>query len=656
MKQTPRKKLLLYKGIAVLMPLLALCIIEIFLRIFHYGYNPDLFIEYPADKNYLILNPEASKKYFTDEAFAPAGNIEPFRKEKEQNTLRIFVLGESTTIGYPYFHNGSFHRWLQYRLMRSMPDRNFEIINLSLTAVNSYTVLGFAKELAGYEPDAVLIYTGHNEYYGTLGVGSVNSMGSNPFIVNLLLSLRELKLVQLMTRLYQKTAGLFGANQSNSGKTRMQFMVADQQIPYQSGLYRSGISQFRYNMDKALGLLNKMKVPVFISNLVSNEKDLKPFISMAADSVRFPGFKKNYASGLQAFKNKDLHSAFTYFKQADRIYNAHALCNFYLGQIACGLGDTAGAKAYFSRARDLDALRFRAPEEINEAIVQLCHKYPNTHLADARSAFEARSPGHITGHELILEHVHPNLSGYALLSDVFYEALKKEHIIAIDQEMSFARLQQSMPITKTDSLTGLYRIAILKNGWPFNEAQPPVNPQSVEEKFAYHIAHKNTSWQGAMDSLYRYYIEERDLSGARSILETLTLEHPAEAPFFEKTAMLCGEMEDYENAIYYFRRAFDLSPSFDMARYLFVIYFKLDRPAEAMPYLDYAINHNTWHLNLLPVKALATEIIRLQKQYAKDTTDTYVLNQIASRYSKMGNKEAASKYLEKVSAITSHAP
>jgi Tfp pilus assembly protein PilF len=38
---------------------------------------------------------------------APTGNSEPFKKIKDENTCRIFVLGESTTIGYPYFHNGS---------------------------------------------------------------------------------------------------------------------------------------------------------------------------------------------------------------------------------------------------------------------------------------------------------------------------------------------------------------------------------------------------------------------------------------------------------------------------------------------------------------------------------------------------------------------
>ncbi|MEJ0081904.1 MAG: hypothetical protein WDM78_13370 [Puia sp.] len=140
-----KRRTFFFRTISILIPFIIICLIEISLRIVHYGNNPDLFIESPADKDFLIFNPEASKRYFSNQAIATTGNIEPFKKEKDANTTRIFVLGESTTIGYPYFHNGSFHRWLQYRLMNSFPDRKFEVINLSLTAVNSYTVLGFAE-------------------------------------------------------------------------------------------------------------------------------------------------------------------------------------------------------------------------------------------------------------------------------------------------------------------------------------------------------------------------------------------------------------------------------------------------------------------------------------------------------------------------------
>ena len=56
-------------------------------------------------------------------------------------------------------------------------------------------------------------------------------------------------------------------------------MAAQQAIPYQSDLYDQGIRQYETNMTDALSFLNKNNIPTFISTLVSNEKDLRPFIS-----------------------------------------------------------------------------------------------------------------------------------------------------------------------------------------------------------------------------------------------------------------------------------------------------------------------------------------------------------------------------------------
>src|SRR6201985_1463478 len=173
-----RKKSFIFKTVAILLPFLILFLVEISLRVFHYGNDLELFIEARNHPGFLVLNPVASKKYFINEAYAPTGNSELFKKNKDDSTLRIFILGESTTAGYPYFHNGSFHRWLQFRLMHEHPELHFEVIKVPLTAFNSYTVLDFGREVLQYQPDAVLVYTGHNEYYGALGIGSTTHIAN----------------------------------------------------------------------------------------------------------------------------------------------------------------------------------------------------------------------------------------------------------------------------------------------------------------------------------------------------------------------------------------------------------------------------------------------------------------------------------------------
>jgi lysophospholipase L1-like esterase len=652
-KGASKKRIILFKGISIiLIPLLILFLIEFFLRIFNYGNNLSLFIEYKGDKDYLVFNPDASKKFFTEQQIATKGNNEIFKKKKDNNTIRIFVLGESTTIGYPYFHNGSFHRWLLYRLTHTYPDKNFEIINLSLTAVNSYTVLGFAKEVVNYEPDAVLIYTGHNEFYGALGAASTQSLGSNPHIINFILSLRNLRLAQLVINFYANTKNTFGNTGLKSGGDRMRLMVAKQEIPDHSDLYEKGVTQFRDNMDETMNLFSKRHIPLFVSNLVSNEKDLKPFISFEADSIKLPGFKTAVNTGLKAFENNDLNSANTFLKKADDIYGSSALCNYYLGRIAYKQNDFINAKKYFLKAKDLDGLRFRAPEEFNEILARLCNKYPETHLVDTRAAFENSADHHIIGEELTVDHVHPNLKGYAIMSDVFYEAIKKYQVIpgADENGMTFKQLLQKMPENTVDSLAGVYRVLNLRKRWPYNDlhALDSVKVESHEETLAYKLVFENIKWANIMNDLYEYYLGKRELLKARNVLENLVLEYPMDAGLYEQIAMLSGELNDTENTIFNFRKSFNLAPSFNKARYLFVNYLKTDEPANAIVYIDYAINNNSSGLSMEAIKNNTEQLIQLQKQYLKDTTNVPVLMQIANAYSGMGNRDGASKYAGKV--------
>lgn len=640
------KRARLFKLIGVILPLLALCLLELLLRVCHYGHDLSVFIEYPQDHRYMVFNPDASRRYFSNQAIATTGNIEPFLKEKAPGSLRIFVLGESTTIGYPYFHNGSFHRWLQYRLQRTFPGRTIEVVNLSLTAVNSYTVLGFARELAPYAPDAVLIYTGHNEYYGALGAGSTERVGGNPLVLRSALWLRGQRTFQLLTRAVSGVASWFSPHKDLQGKTRMELMVQDEQIPYGSTVYQRGIDQFGRNMRATLAYLDEHHIPVFLSNLVSNEKDQKPFISAPVDSLRFPGFAQHFALGLQALDDKDTVKALDAFTAAEQVFPGHALCNYYLGRLAYGRGDYGAARVWLDKARELDELRFRAPDTLNGLIASLCADFSNTHLVDTKLAFREASEGGILGDELLLEHVHPNLNGYALMSDVFYRALAAHGVLHPTVEMTFAQLRASMPVTRTDSLMGIYKVWNLKSSWPFSQGIPQdsIRVGTEEEELAFNMAFRHMPWAGAMSDLYDYYIKEHDLEGAKTVMEGLVLEHPTDAAYYEKTGNVCGELRDYPNAIYYFGQAFDKAPSFDKARFLFVLELQMDRPEAALPYLDYAIRNNAQNMDLAPVRFYTDQVIGLRKAYARDSLDATLPARIAEAYRKMGNVDGAAKY------------
>ena len=600
----------LFKLIAICLPFVMIALLELSLRLFSYGDDLVLFTEYTPNKEFMVVNPHASKRYFLDPAFAPTGNRELFKKKKSPNTLRIFVLGESTTVGYPYFHNASFHRWLLFRLMHNYPEKHFEIINLSLTAVNSYTILGFAKELIKFEPDAVLIYTGQNEYYGGLGVASAQTTGGSPSIVNGLLRLRDLRTVQLLLNSFRKKLESTHPEEGNVEMTRMEFMVGNQRIKYESSLFEEGLNQFRYNMDATFRVLNKKNIPVFFSNLVSNVKDIHPFIGES-------GADEAYRTAQSLWEEERYGEA----------------------------GE------YFMKAKELDELRFRAPDELNNIIAELYQKYPCVYLVDVMAEMKKRSLHGVLGDELFTDHVHPNLEGYAIMANAFYGTMKASGFLPeAKDEMTDEEIFREMPVSPIDSIAGEFRIMRLKSHWPYNDKRfdKPIPERTIEEKLAARIYRKEENWLDAHNLLYQAYTKAGWSYKAGKIAEGVVLEYSEDPAFYDIASMDYGKSGQIRRAAFYMRKSFQLSASFETARYLFVYYLMMDEPLQALPILDYAIENNTGNLNLSPVKPLVQQVITLKRKLTETPKNIAVMNEIAETYLKMDNHTAALLYADRV--------
>jgi len=96
-------------------------------------------------------------RYFFNEQFAPRPGIDLFLKEKPENGYRIFVLGGSTAAGYPYGANIRFSTILEERLRDVFPRKPIEVVNMAMTAVNTYTLLDFMDELLVMNLDLAIL-------------------------------------------------------------------------------------------------------------------------------------------------------------------------------------------------------------------------------------------------------------------------------------------------------------------------------------------------------------------------------------------------------------------------------------------------------------------------------------------------------------------
>lgn len=389
------KKILFY-FLMCLFPIFFFAGIEGLLRVMHYGENLSLFISSKEYPEYYQLNPNVGKRFFVwNKPTTPCNDR--FLIHKLPNTFRIFILGSSTALGFPYDINISFSRMLYYRLKETLPHQRIEVVNTAMAAINSYAIADFIDEILSQKPDAILIYAGHNEYYGALGIASTEFGGGKRWMKKLHLFLVHFRCYQLMRNCIIDIIKILKKESRPPTATLMERLTKDKSILLNSKEYLDGIAQFKTNMREIIQKISKNKVPVLIGELVSNVKDLPPFQSLETSSL----------------------------PKADEIY-----CQAKEEEKR---GNLKKAKVLFYYAKDLDVIRFRAPEAINEAIYEIANQF-NIPVVKLKSIYEVHCRNNIIGNELITEHVHPNIQGYYLMAEAFYNALAENHILPLPMD------------------------------------------------------------------------------------------------------------------------------------------------------------------------------------------------------------------------------
>ncbi|NEW81441.1 MAG: hypothetical protein GZ094_03640 [Mariniphaga sp.] len=640
-------KVLLFKIIAIVLPFIILLIAELALRVTGYGNDLSLFLTDQTGK-YNYLNPQIGKRYFTQEVNATNGNMDFFRKDKTPGTLRIFVLGSSTAIGFPYMYNGAFPRMLNYRLQRHYPELNIEMINLSLTAINSYAVLDMAKELAKYQPDAVLIYAGQNEYHGTLGVASSSKFGNHPFLINLFIRSKQSRLMQFIYNTIYAPKKADVATDLNL--TLMERLASGQQIPFGSDKYKTGLQQFERNMSQTLDLFSSEKIPVFVGTLVTNIRGIHPFVSNLSNPGITAEWNQLFENGKLSLEKGDTLQAFDSFTAANKLDSTFAECQFRLGEIAYARGDFNAAKKLYTNAKELDQLRFRAPEAFNAIIRRIAANRPGIYVTDVATAFETSSPHHIVGKEFLLEHVHPNLPGYYLLADTYFKSITVSTLIpkVRYQPIPDEIIREQMPLTQFDTIYGYVSNILLKENWPFNEVLPEPTPaeQTYEGKVAGGLAVKQYSWEVAMEKLFNHYVQNSDYANALRIAEGLCLEFPFKLTFFERAAKLSQNQNDDNRAYFYLLKIWNnFVKNEEIAQQLVITTLRSDEPELAIVYLNYLIANSNAKQPFIELKKTGEELIRLKAILKTNPKDLSTINAISDLYIRSKNYKSAQKYI-----------
>ena len=512
---TARQRVLLIV-VLLAVPAAAFGLAELGLRIAGYGSDYPLFVPTEAAPGYLHSNPRIAQRYFRHQAGAPVPMADLFRAEKKPGTYRIFVQGGSTAAGFPYGHGGAFSRMLEQRLQATFPETAIEVVNVSLDATNSYTLRDLVPEILEQDPDAILLYAGHNEYYGVLGVASAESVGRVPALVRAYIGLRTLRTVQWLQDAMDWGAGLLWdllGRTTPPRRTLMEYLASEHTVRYDSPLYHAGIGQLRANLDAILRAYAEAGVPVFVGTLASNERDQPPFVSRpAADSA---AYARHVDAARTALERDDSAAAWSAIDAAEAVDPTTGEPFYLRGRLLDRTGSHDAARTAYRAARDRDQLPFRAPSPMNDVIRVAAERHGAT-VVGTLDALAGASPDGIVDRTVMLEHLHPDIGGQFLLADAFYRALREAGEIGDwSAPVPADSARRAVPVTAVDSIAGALTIASLTARFPFqprgSSLPDPVagfRPGSPVERIALAYHRGELEWLQALGQLQQHYQRE----------------------------------------------------------------------------------------------------------------------------------------------------
>jgi lysophospholipase L1-like esterase len=466
-----------------------------------------MFVEAPfGPGQYLVANRNVARRWFARERIPPAPMLEPFAARKPAKSYRVFVLGESSTAGFPYPRNGTFSRVLRDMLRDVLPDDSVEVINLGIAATNSFALVDMADEVLDQRPDAIVIYAGHNEYYGALGAASTeNVVGSSPTLKRVYLAMLRSRLVLAARRALVRPPPERG---DGGSATLMEGLARQREIPIESDLYRRGVEQFEANLTRVVRTFRDRDIPVFIGSLASNLRDQPPLIGRG---------------------NRGPANAEGAYLDARR---------------ALSQGDLTMAQMLYTRARDLDVVRFRAPTEFNLVIERVAKRLGAAYVPIAEAAARD-APAGVPGDEFFLEHVHPNRRGYARIAHLFFERMRDQRFGG--RRAQLARLRSSsdyldgMELTALDERIVRHTVTTLTTRWPFvpanrrNDYRRTYRPNGLADSLSFSVS-RGAPWESAKLAMARAYEERSQYDSAAAEYRGLV----RDAPLFEEPRRLLG--------------------------------------------------------------------------------------------------------------------
>ncbi len=415
-----KKKLWLFRFGAVTLSVLTLLAVEGVLRLCEVGRNLHLVIPASAPVGDFTheFNIAVEHAYFKSDLLGP--ETRQFQLPKPKGTYRIVVLGASTVIGFPYPAELAFPRQIEVLLELQNPDLEIEVLNAGITALNSFAIADLTTECLKSDPDLIILYAGHNEFYGPGGVSS-KAMQVPPGMMEWAYWLRRLRISQLLKRPF--------LNNESVREDLMNALPKNLQIPLDDPIIEQARVLYEENLNSIVAITEAADVPLILSTVASNLRDQSPMRAMWPPDIsmeRMNEWNQLLLTGESFLIQGDYDQATDSLAKAAEICQDHARLVYRQAQCAEGVEEMAEARVLYARARDLDACRFRSPSFFAD-VIRIVSAEHQISLVDIEEKFNQLSPAG-PGYDLFLEHVHFKFEGHRKVAQFFAEEVQQNFL------------------------------------------------------------------------------------------------------------------------------------------------------------------------------------------------------------------------------------
>ena len=349
------------------------------------------------------------------ERFLAAGKMDalPFLEPRSSGSLRVAFVGASTVKGFPHPPSLSAPAFLEAMLADAWPGREVQVFNLGITALASFAAARVLEDAMALEPDLVVVYAGHNEYYGIDGalhrwsplgnrLRQAVAGGRIPWMIRLLLD------------------RLRGAGHRDADL--IEVLGERGSIPPGDDRRRAAPACLGANLARMAGICRDAGIPMVVCTLAANDAGFAPAGSATPDlpAAQLSLWQRKLALSAEALLQDAVApgaaaAALADLQAAESLGRGSAWLQYLKGQALRRVGRPGEAGAAFALARQLDTMPWRAPESHNEAI-RAAARESGVVLADVAGAFAAAAPPEGVGWGLMVDHVHPSISGQILMA------------------------------------------------------------------------------------------------------------------------------------------------------------------------------------------------------------------------------------------------